>query len=181
MDMHEDESADIELIKSIIGEALDPVVTVIKQMLDKMGAMDEEIDKLSQLVNEEILGGITNLYKTKERQGGISSLSEKYGSLMGPYKDFYSEMTDGADLYEKLYDELDEFKASAEEVDDAAVDAKVAELAEILKNKFEKVKGLSGPEVEVEVKTEEEPKEEEKEDPFAKIRAMKARVGDKMF
>lgn len=170
-EMHSDESADLDLIQ----QALEPIVTVIKQMLDKIGAMDEEIDGLAKLVNEEIIGGITNLYNTKERMSGISSLSEKYGSLMGPYKDFYSEMTDGKDVYEALYDELDEFKKTAESVDDAQVDAKVAELANLLKGKFEKVRGMSGPQMEVEIEVEK--KDETEEDPFQKVLAMKKRLG----
>lgn len=170
-EMHNDESADLELIQ----QALEPIVTVIKQMLNKINCMDEEIDGLAKLVNEEIIGGITNLYNTKERMCGISSLSEKYGSLMGPYKDFYSEMTDGKDVYEALYDELDEFKKSSEELDDSAVDSKVQELANLLKGKFEKVRGMSGPAIEVEVEVEK--KEDEQVDPYQKVLQMKKRLG----
>lgn len=183
--MHNDEQADVELICRVLEEKLEPIVTVLKQMLDKMAAMDDEIDGLEKLVNEEIIGGITNLYNTKERLSGISGLSSKYGELMGPYKDFYSEMTDGADLYEKLYDELEEFKASAESVDDAAIDAKVQELASILKSKFEKVQGLGKPQMEVEIEVEKKPEAmEEKpsgDDLIEKIRKMKAKAGDVKF
>lgn len=184
--MHNDEQADVELICKILDEKLEPIVTVIKQMLDKMAGMDDEIDGLEKLVNEEIIGGITNLYNTKERLSGISSLTEKYGSLMGPYKDFYSEMTDGADIYEKLYEELEEFKKSAENVDDAQIDAKVQELANVLKSKFEKVQGLGKPDMAVEIEVEKKPEEavEEKSDGDAlieKIRKMKAKAGDVKF
>lgn len=178
--MNPDEQADVELIKSVLSECLDPIVTVIQQMLDKMGMMDEEIDSLTKLVNEEIIGGITNLYKSKERMSGISSLSEKYGNLMGPYKDFYSEMTDGSDIYEKLYDELEEFKSTAETADDAAVDAKVQELADMLKSKFDKVSSM-GKKEEAPVAVEVEIEKKDEVDPFAKIKAMKSRMGDKMF
>jgi uncharacterized protein YukE len=187
MNMNEfnpDEQADVELIKSVLSECLEPIIAVVQQMLDKIGMMDEEIDSLSKLVNEELIGGITNLYKSKERMSGISSMSEKYGELMGPYKDFYSEMTDGSDIYEKLYDELEEFKSTAETADDASVDAKVQELANMLKSKFEKVSGMGKKDepVAVEVEVEKsEPEPNPQEEMLAKIRRMKAKSGDVKF
>lgn len=169
--MHSDESNDLDLIQ----QALEPIVTVIQQILDKQAAMDDELDALCKLVNEEILGGITSLYKTHERASGISSLSEKYGPIMGKYKDFYSEMSDGKDIYEALWDELEELKSSTENLDDSAVDAKVQELADLLKTKFEKVRGMKGdePEVSIEVEVEKEPEV----DQFEKIKQLKKRLG----
>jgi DNA repair ATPase RecN len=170
---HEDLSQD----QALIIETLQPIVTVIQQMLDKMSAMDEEIDSLAKLVNEEIIGGITTLYKSKQRMSCITDLQGKYGELMGPYKDFYTEITDGDDIYEKLYEELEEYKEASEdgEVDDAKIDEKVKELAEILKSKFNKIKGLG---VSVEV-SKEEPKElEGSEKILEKVKAMKAKAGD---
>lgn len=183
-EMHSDEQADVQLICQVLDEELEPVITVIKNILDKITAMDDELDGLAKVVNEEILGGITNLYNTHERFSGISSLSEKYGSLMGPYKDFYSELTNGKDIYEDLYEELEKFKKSAEEVDDSAVDSKVQELSNMLKAKFEKVRGMSigeekPVEVEVEIeKTAEAPKADEL---IEKIRKMKSKAGDVKF
>ena len=181
--MHTDEPQDMDLITQVLGEQLGPIVTVIKQMLDKIESIEEELNGLEKVVNEEIIGGITKLYNEKERMSGISSLSEKYGSIMGPYKDFYSELTDGSDLYEKLYDELQEFKTSAPEADDAAVDAKVQELADLLKSKFEKIKGLgqdrTAPDVSIEVATE---SPADKGGALVdKIKAMKAKSGDVKF
>lgn len=120
---------------------LQPIITVMKQMLDKMAAMDEEIDALSKLVNEEIIGGITNLYNSKQRISGVSSLQEKYGKLMGPYKDFYSDLTDGHDVYEELYDDLDEVKKSTEDWSDEREAEYVNSLIDQLKSRLEKMNG----------------------------------------
>lgn len=159
--MHEDEQQDVMLIKQVISDALDPIITVIKQIIEKQAAMDEkqaatdeELDSLAKLVQEEILGGIENLYKTKERLGGISNLSSKYGQMFDPYKDFYGELTDGSDIYEKLYDELDEMKKSKESWSDEDESSEISKLAEMLKGKFEKIKGMGKPSaIEVEIET----------------------------
>ena len=169
-DMTEDQIQFMENIK--------PIVTVMQQMLDKIALMDEELDSLTKLVNEEIIGGITNLYNSKCRLSGISELQAKYGELMGPYKDFYSELTDGSDIYEKLYDELEEFKSSAEDIDDAAVDAKIRELADILKSKFDKIKGLDHGVVAVKVSEVKEPEVSDTDKLLQKVKAMKAKAGD---
>ena len=68
--------------QKMIAEALEPIVTVIQQMLNKIQAMDEELDSLAKLVNEEIIGGITNLYNTKERLANVSCLKEKFLSVI---------------------------------------------------------------------------------------------------
>ena len=120
---------------------LQPIITVIQQMLDKIEAMDEEIDSLSKLVNEEIIGGITNLYNSKQKLSGISSLQEKYGAMMGPYKDFYSDLTDGHDVYEELYDDLDEVKKSAEDWSDEKEAEYVNSLIDELKSRLDKMNG----------------------------------------
>lgn len=178
--MHEDMEQDIELIKQVLSENLEPIITVLKQVIQKQAAMDEELDSLAKLVQEEILGGIENLYKTKERLGGISNLSSKYGELFDPYKDFYSELTDGSDIYEKLYDELDELKKAKEDWSDEDESSEISKLAEMLKGKFEKIKGLGKPAaIEVEVETTSAPVEESAEDKLRnRIREMKKNSKD---
>lgn len=183
-DFHEDASQDVEQIQ----EMLEPLVTVVKQILDKIAAMDEEIDGLSKLVNEEIIGGITNLYNTKERMGKISGLKEKYGPMMDKYGDFYHEMTDN-DLYEALYDELEELKSKTEGLDDAAVDAKVQELADMLQAKMDKMKGYAtpanaeeaNPATAVEVSIEKTTPVDDKAELVDKLRKMKAKSGEVKF
>ena len=122
---HSDEQADIEMLK--------PLISVVQQLIERMAAMDEQIECLSKLVNEEIIGGITNLYNSKKRMAGISDLQSKYAEMMGPYKDFYSEITNGSDIYEQLYDELEEFKQGKESFSDEDEMGHVSELKDILK------------------------------------------------
>lgn len=172
---------DVELIKQVIGEALEPIIAVVKQIIDKQAAIDEEVDSLAKLVQEEIIGGIENLYKTKERLGGISNLSSKYGELFGPYKDFYSELTDGSDIYEKLYDELDELKKSKEDWSDEDEGSEISKIAEMLKGKFEKIKGMGSSPVAVEVEVEKQPEETAEEKLRNKIRKMKENAKDVRF
>jgi len=172
---------------------LDPIITVIKQMLDKMAAMDEEIDALTKLVNEEIIGGITNLYNSKQRMSGISSMSEKYGEMVSPYKDFYGELSGGKDIFEELYNDLDEMKSKSEDWSDEKEAARVQQLADELKGRLERmakigssVLGGSSEEsgepagsVEIEVAT---PKDEKgSSDLVDKIRRMKSKAGDVRF
>lgn len=170
--MYEDMTED----QKMIAEALEPIVTVIQQMLNKIEAMDEELDSLAKLVNEEIIGGITNLYNTKERLSKVSCLKEKFGPKMDQYSDFYKEMTD-KDIYEGLYDEIEELKASAENLDDSAIDAKVDELSNILKAKMEKIKGFGVPAVAASVEVVENGPDKLVE----KLRQMKAKSGDVKF
>lgn len=177
--MHEDMQQDVELIKQVISEALDPVISVVKQLIQKQAAMDEELDSLAKLVQEEILDGIENLYKSKERLGGISNLSSKYGELFGPYSDFYSELTDGSDVYEKLYDELDEMKKSKEDWSDEDESSEISKLAEMLKGKFEKIKGMGKPAaIEVEVETTSVPQDSAEDMLRNRIRKMKENSKD---
>lgn len=162
-------------------DELEPIVTVIKQMLDKMAAMDEEIDSLTKLVNEEIIGGITNLYNSKQRMSGISSLSEKYGDKMGPYKDFYSELTDGKDIYTELYDELDNLKNESEDWSDDVEAQRVSALADELKSRLERMKSHTGSAAEIVVETKSEPVKSDQDILIEKIRRMKAKSGDVKF
>lgn len=137
---HVDQEADLEQIRQVI----EPIVTVIKQILEKLSMMDEEIDSLARLVNDEIIGGITNLYNKKSRLDGISSLGSKYGEIMNPYKDFYSELTEGRDIFEALFDELEDYKKSSPDMNDEVIESKVKELAEALHQKMEKMKSFGG-------------------------------------
>lgn len=137
---HVDQEADLEQIRQVI----EPIVTVIKQILEKLSMMDEEIDSLTRLVNDEIIGGITNLYNKKSRLDGISSLGSKYGEIMNPYKDFYSELTEGRDIFEALFDELEDYKKSSPDMNDEVIESKVKELAEALHQKMEKMKSFGG-------------------------------------
>ena len=170
---------------------LEPIITVIKQILDKMAAMDEEIDALTKLVNEEIIGGITNLYNSKQRMSGISSMSEKYGEMVSPYKDFYGELSGGRDIFEELYNDLDEMKSKSEDWSDEKEAARVQQLADELKSRLERMSSIGNKvlggssdalpdaSVQIAVATPEEGKGSS--DLVDKIKRMKAKAGDVKF
>ena len=152
-------------------EQLAPIIKVLEMIIDKFECLEERVEGLDKLVTDEIIGGITTLYNEKTRMGNVSSLSEKYKDKFDPYKDFYSEVTDGSDLYEKLLDEIEEMKGQTPEWNDEIESSKVGELAEMLKGKFEKIKGMGAP---VGVAVEIEKTSGDEEDPrLAKLREMK--------
>ena len=183
MNMHDDEAQD--------QAQLDPIITVIKQILDKMASMDEEIDALKKLVNEEIIGGITNLYNSKQRMSGISSMSEKYGEIVSPYKDFYGELSGGRDIFEELYNDLDEMKSKSEDWSDEKEAARVQQLADELKGRLERMAKIGTsvlggsseamPETSVELAVETPKEEKGSSDLVDKIRRMKSKAGDVRF
>jgi len=183
MNMHDDEAQD--------QAQLDPIITVIKQILDKMASMDEEIDALKKLVNEEIIGGITNLYNSKQRMSGISSMSEKYGEIVSPYKDFYGELSGGRDIFEELYNDLDEMKSKSEDWSDEKEAARVQQLADELKGRLERMAKIGTsvlggsseamPETSVELEVETPKEEKGSSDLVDKIRRMKSKAGDVRF
>jgi hypothetical protein len=173
---------------------LEPIITVIKQILDKMTAMDEELDSLSKLVNEEIIGGITNLYNSKQRMSGISSLSEKYGEKVSPYKDFYGELSGGSDIFEALYNDLDEMKSQTADWSDEKEAARVEQLADELKSRLERMSSIGSkvlggstgstegePDSSVEIAVEAPKEEKGSSDLVDKIKRMKSKAGDVRF
>lgn len=157
-------------------EQLAPIIKVLEMVIDKFEALEERVECLDKLVTEEIIGGITKLYNEKSRAGGISSMMEKYKDKFDPYKDFYGEMTDGSDLYEKLFDEISEMKGSTPDWNDDVEGSKVGELADFLKSKFEKVKGMGEP---VAASIEVAKIEPENADGLDKVRAMRKKFGER--
>jgi vacuolar-type H+-ATPase subunit I/STV1 len=116
---------------------------------------------------EDLVGGITNLYKTNQRDSSIAGLKEKYGSLFDPHKDAIDAFYPGVDVYEHLQDLLEEMKGG-EDFSEDAFDGTVRESVQELQDKIAKLTGKqdqnSGEPVAVEVeveKTEEAPKEED--------------------
>jgi len=163
---HSDEQAD----EALIAQYVEPLVDVINILVDKVNSLDEELNKLSCVVMDEIIGGITKLYGEKEKISNISGLSSKYGEKFGPYADFYKELS-GRDIYEGAYDELEERKQQTPDWNDEKELSTIEELANMLKGKFEKIKGP----VEAEIKIEKSdlPAEDVPGDKFANIKKAK--------
>ncbi len=152
--MHEDLEQDKELI--------DPVVKVFEYVADRVQALCERVDKLEAIVYEEIIGGVTKLYKENLRGQTRGELESKYGELFGPMKEDL-EAIDLGDIYEKLVDVLEELRG-VEGYTEEMGDSRIREIHGQLKSKFDKIKGVQPPKaIEVEVTTEEPPKVEESE------------------
>jgi vacuolar-type H+-ATPase subunit I/STV1 len=156
---HPDAEQDIQQIT--------PLIEAVQFLAAQMETMNERIEKIEKVVMEDLIGGITNLYKTNQRDSSIAGLKEKYGSLFDPHKDAIDAFYPGVDVYEHLQDLLEEMKGG-EDFSEDAFDGTVRESVQELQDKIAKLTGKqdqnSGEPVAVEVeveKTEEAPKEEE--------------------
>lgn len=151
---------------------LEPIVEALTLVIDELEHLKEEHAALKALVQDEIIGGVTNLYNQSVRQSGISELKGKYGEMFGPYEESWKSMSEdpNSDLYEKLYDLVDELRKGS----DYSEELEHNTMNEVL----EKMKGSLKPAVSVEIeKTVEAPAE----DPLAKIKEMKRKAGNIKF
>lgn len=170
---HPDVAQDVATDAEQDRQFLEPIVEALTLVIDELERLQEEHKALKALVEDEIIGGVTNLYNQSVRQSGISELKGKYGEMFGPYEESWKAMSEdpNADLYEKLYDLVDELKKGPDYSDELEHNT----MNEVL----EKMKGSLKPAVSVEVeKSVEAPVEV---DPLAKIKAMKKRAGNVSF
>jgi hypothetical protein len=146
----------IHAIKSseAMAEQISKLEEVIKMLSEKTSSIED-------VVMNEIIGGVENLYNKNLHDSTIESIKQKYGHLFDPHMDALREFYPDADIYEELYKEKENFE------DDGAYDSRVNELAGLLKGKMEKIRGVKEPVVSVEetkVETPVEVPEVEKED-----------------
>jgi hypothetical protein len=142
-------------------EMIRPVAEGLLELDQKVNDLMERFNKLEHVVMEEMIGGITNLYKQNQRTTGIEGLKGKYGEMFEPYKDFYSTAYEGApDMFEKIFDILEEMRGEGP-LDEEAADGKIREIANGFESRVNKIRGVK-PEVvaEIEVKGEEKPVDE---------------------
>jgi hypothetical protein len=162
---HPDAEQDIQQIT--------PLIEAVQFLAAQMETMNERIEKIEKVVMEDLIGGITNLYKTNQRDSSIAGLKEKYGSLFDPHKDAIDAFYPGVDVYEHLQDLLEEMKGG-EGFTDEAFDGTVRESVQELQDKIAKLTGKqdqnSGEPVEVEAEVSVEKKDEapEEEDNITK-------------
>ena len=168
-DVHPDESQDLAM--------LEPFAKVAEMLIGKMEQLEEQVEALDKLVTEEIIGGITSLYKEKSRMGGISSMMEKYKDKFDPYQDFYKE-TAGSSLYDDLYDEIEKMKEAEPDWNEEKECGKVDELFNGLKEHHGKIKGIVAPDDGIAIKVETKEAEQEA-DPLEKVKAMRKKFGDR--
>lgn len=127
------------LLEALQGGGSPQVEQVLGLIVEKLTALEERHTKLEAVVMDEIIGGITNLYKENSRLDGIKGLQGKYGDLFGESAGQFGELY-GGDLYEKLFDHLEAMRGE-EGFTDEAGDASVKEIAQQLAGRIGKVKG----------------------------------------
>jgi len=147
-----------------------PLIEAVQFLAAQMETMNERIEKIEKVVMEDLIGGITNLYKTNQRDSSIAGLKEKYGSLFDPHKDALDAFYPGVDIYDHLQDLLEEMKGE-DGFSDEAFDGTVRESVQELQDKIAKLTGKQdqnsgepqeGGEAKVEVEvSKEEPAEED--------------------
>ena len=129
-------------MESACEEKFAAVAGILEQIIAKVDASEQRLQKLEGLVQDEIIGGITKLYDENMRFENIEGLRAKHGPMFEgmeePFKDLYD-----SDLWEKLQDLLDELKAGEGYTDEMG-DSKIKEIAEQLKTKLAKLKGENG-------------------------------------
>lgn len=195
--MYEDISdADLELMKQVIAsrsgsaeghadaeqdiEQLKPLIEAVQFLAGQLETFNDRLEKLEKVVLEDIVGGITDLYKKNQRESSIAGLKEKYGSLFDPHKDALEAFYPGVDIYDKIQDMLEQMKGEdgfTEEAFDGSVREAVKELQDRigkLTGKQDQDSGNEVPAVAIEVETKSEPVSEE-DDKIAKtLEAFKA-------
>lgn len=136
------------------------LANLLQLIIDKLEGLEQRHAKLEGVVMDDIIGGISGLYKDNLRVENIGALRSKYGELFKDHEAAYKDLYD-SDLWESLMDHLDGIRGE-EGFDE---DATIKGLAEALKGKIEKLRGEK-PAVAVEVtKTEEKPAEAALEKP----------------
>lgn len=166
-------------------EQLEPLIAIMESILNQVQILTERVDNNEKLLMDDVIGGITRTYQHQEKQYGLNDLSQKYGSKLDPYKDFYSELTGGNDAIADLYEDIQEMKNKVEEWDDTKEGEFVNKALEQLENKLQSLsKFAKKPEVvetEIEVKVEPEKEVSEVDTQMEKIKNMKAKAGNIKF
>lgn len=83
---------------------------MLEPLIQAIQYLNEKVEKLEKLVIDDLIGGITGLYKDNQRTTGIAGLKERYGATLDPIAPHFGTMFGGKDLYEKLYETLEELK-----------------------------------------------------------------------
>lgn len=127
---NDDAGADEDLIRRIIAETVGPYM--------------QKLDLLVEVVNDEIIGGVTQLVQQKEKMAEIERLKTSYGTndyFPEETQSFYRDATDGADLFDKLYEEISGAKGEGSDWGEEKEVPMVRGLASGLKEKMMKLRG----------------------------------------
>jgi hypothetical protein len=121
-------------------EAIGKLQDVIQMLIDKVSTMDEELDKLTKVVMEEIIGGVNELYSNNMKSKSIDDLKGAYGSLFDPHMDAIGEMYPGLDLWGELHKERGDS-------DLESFGPRVQDISAQLQAKLNKIRGTTGAEL----------------------------------
>lgn len=165
-----DEAQDTLLIQRLISEAIGP--------------LQEQVELLTQIVDDEIIGGVTTLYESQQKMSEIQRLQEQYGGddmFNSDMQDFYKTATaggespDGLDLFDKLHEEISGAKSSTPDWSDGMEAPLVQSLHAGLKDKMGKLRGNAGaaPVAVETTKVEAEPVPSKTDEVVKKIKDMK--------
>lgn len=161
-----------------------PIAAAVKHLAEK-------VDCLEDMLMNQLLNPISDLYNAQERDFGIKGIATKYGEKLGPYKDFYSTLTKGGDLDSKLYEIMGEQKKESPEWSDESeagvIENAIAELKEMLeqiKGKPEEAPATESAEpgkIEVEMSAEGPDAASKVDDLMERVKAMKAQKNPTMM
>ena len=120
-------------------DAINQMTQVIQYLMSKVSDQDEHINKLDDVVMNEIVGGVNQLYEKNQHDSGYDSIKQQYGSLFEPHMGSLSEMYPDADLYEELLKEKSNYP------DEGAFGGRVNDIASALQAKLDRIRGTSSP------------------------------------
>lgn len=122
---------------------LQNLVDAILFLANKVESQQERIDDLEDLLCNQVIGGIKNLYHTNLRTAGIESLKGKYGSKIEPFGEALPSLGI-KDWSSELYDKIQEMKGEVPDWDDDHETSTVESLIANVQDTIDKIAKASG-------------------------------------
>jgi hypothetical protein len=135
MDDHTDEPQDLQM--------LEPFKNAILFLADKVEAQQAQIDNLTDLLQNQIIGGIKDLYTSSVRDSGISALKQKYGEKVSPFESALPELG-VKDWGSELYDHINDQKANTPDWGEEHESGTVDNLLKAVQDKIAKISSVTG-------------------------------------
>ena len=114
------------------------LIQVIQMLVQKVQSLEDRVEQNEKVLMDDLIGGINSTYQSGLRNMGISGLKSKYGSLFDPHMDAINEMEPDSDLYGTLYDMLEQAKGN----DGFDEEGTVGSVADLIKQKIDRIKGI---------------------------------------
>jgi len=172
---------------------LQPILEKYKEAIlflsEKIEGLKDRVDNLEDLLCNQVIGGIKNLYDTSVRTDGVNAIKGKYSEKISPFEGVLPEFGI-KDWSNELYDHLDKMRKDNPDFSDEDEGATVEQLLNKIQEKVSKIASATGakpvaasvtlekPEEEM---IEEEPKEDDGQDELIEaVRKMKGQKNPKM-